>query len=257
MDGGSHRSRKTLVGAATAGVVGVAVLVPLALLTPMGRDRHAGPVGSPPSSSGRSGLPDVARIVCDEGGTHVLTPRIRPQTDGVHFGIDNRTGRQLAFTFRFGEGGGGGDNAMVGKTEIIRAEVPPGRVLVICFDFRGQNPVPKDPSQFAALDVIDEDGIWVSPNPDCAGAGGVSGILDYVSGANGEIGDPIDLTREHFKGLRTTDVIKRAGYPEQESPIIAVIRDGKTIATAEYSAAANGGWLLSVVTRCQDSGLVG
>jgi hypothetical protein len=256
--GGRLRLRRRLtVGALTAACL-AAVATPLVLLIGL-RDtavRHVPLAGSALPSA--SPLPDVARLVCDANGTHVLTPRIRPQLDGVHFGIDNRTGKHLGFIFRFGDRPGGGDNAVVGKSEITRSDVPPGAVMVTCFDYRGQTPVPKNPSEFVGIDVIDEDGIWTSQELDCGQAGRVvTGIRDYIANVKGETGDPVDLTRKHFKGLRSTDVVTRVGYPGQPSAVVAVVREGRTIATAEYDSDGTGGWLLSTVSRCQDSGLIG
>jgi hypothetical protein len=255
--GGRLRLRRRLTAAALAVACVAAVATPLVLLVGL-RDvesRQVPLTGSTPPTV--SPLPDVARVVCDANGTRVLTPRIRPQADGVHFGIDNRTGEHLGFIFRFGDRPGGGDNAAVGRSEISRSDLPPGAVLVTCFDHRGQTPVPKDPSAFARIDVIDEDGIWSSPELDCGDAGWVTGIGDYVAGVKGEAGDPVDLARDHFKGLRSTDVVSRAGYPEQPSAIVAVVRKGRTVATAEYDGDGTGGWVLSTVSRCQDSGLIG
>jgi hypothetical protein len=255
--GGRLRLRRRLtVGVVTAACL-AAVATPLVLLVGL---RDTGSQHVPLTGSTRpsvSLLPDVALVVCDAEGTHVLTPRIRPQLDGVHFGIDNRTGKHLGFIFRFGDRPGGGDNAVVGKSEITRSDVPPGAVMVTCFDHRGQTPVPKNPSEFVGVDVIDEEGIWTSQELDCGEAGGVTGIRDYVAGVKGETGDPVDLTRKHFKGLRSTDVVTRVGYPGQPSAVVAVVREGRTIATAEYDSDGTGGWLLSTVSRCQDSGLIG
>src|SRR5437867_3145659 len=39
-------------------------------------------------------LPDVAEVVCDDSGAHVMTPEAKPQLDGVHFQLDNQTIKQ-------------------------------------------------------------------------------------------------------------------------------------------------------------------
>jgi hypothetical protein len=244
--------------AAAVVLVAGAVVVPLALLSRVGRGAGATPAAAATApSSALDALPDVADVVCDGDGTHVLTPQIRPQPDGVHFRIDNRTGVHLGFEFRFGESGAGGDNAPVGTSEITRSDVPPGDVLVTCWDFRGQPALPKDPDEFVTLAVVDEDGIWTSPNLDCGDAGWVTGTGDYGEGAKGVVGDPVDLAKDHFQGLRATDLVRSVGYPQEEQPVVGVVRDGTTIATAEYLSDGEGGWLLSTVSRCQDSGLIG
>src|SRR5207249_806555 len=86
--------RRRYASSATVGVLVVAGLtLPILLLWSLGSktgDRAPSHVASAP-------LPEVADIVCDQDGAHVVTPQVQPQRDGVHFHLDNRTGEARSF----------------------------------------------------------------------------------------------------------------------------------------------------------------
>jgi hypothetical protein len=83
------------------------------------------------------------------------------------------------------------------------------------------------------------------------------GITDYVSGAKGEVGDPVELSRHHFQGLQAGDVVERAGYPGSAYPKVRVVRAGQVIALVKYRPDESGGWLRDQVSICDGSGLIG
>ncbi|MGH2556623.1 MAG: hypothetical protein ACRDHO_13020 [Actinomycetota bacterium] len=251
-----RQRRKAIAGAAVALVIVGAAVVPLGLLTRLGQD------GRPAADSGASVtgiLPDVARVVCDDDGTHVLTSEVRPKRDGVHFQINNRTEERMSI--RTGHTGGGfGTGAEPGLSELKGPgpsggwPVPPGSVTVRCFRLLEDH---GDKSGQVPFEVIDEEGIYVPAELDCRGGDAVTGSGLIVEGARGETGDPVELTRAHFDGRQNGDVVERAGYPDQSGAVVRVARDGRTIATAEWIDDGHGGWLLSTSSRCQDSGLIG
>lgn len=193
-------------------------------------------------------LPAIVELVCEEEGTRLLTDSVPPQGDGVHFRIDNRTGRDLAFDFP-----GGGENADAGVTNIVLA-IPPGRAEVRC---AGEYLDPPYRSDFVAVEIVDEEGLWVDPEIDCERA--VTGTDGTAPGAGGEEGDPVDLTRRHLADrLREGDIVEVAGYPEADQRIVRVVRDGRTLARVTYvgSEFATGepgeGWFLDETTTCSD-----
>jgi hypothetical protein len=48
--------------------------------------------------------------------------------------------------------------------------------------------------------------------------------------------DPVEEARDYFKeGLKEGDVVEAAGYPKDSDPTERVVRNGKVIATAEFS----------------------
>jgi hypothetical protein len=182
-----------LAGTLVVGLIGLSVV---GIRAALHNDRRISPAGATAAGP----LPDVAQIVCDSTGTQVLTPEIQPQSDGVHFQVDNRTSGQLEFEVQ-GVGGGGGIGMAPGVSEPDlgfvggAAQLAPGTIEVKCYDANapdGGSQVPSVPVQ-----VVDQDGVWVRDTLDCTGA--VSAIeFDRVSDASAQQGDPIDLARAAF-----------------------------------------------------------
>jgi hypothetical protein len=200
------------------------------------------------------------QIVCDGTSIQVLTPQVRPQPDGVHIRMDNRSDRELTVGLRYANGGGGGNGAPPGVFEVADPQggtalpAPPGVTTVTCTDL-SLHGNPDDAPPTATFEIVDEDGIYISTALDCDEQ--VSGIGDYVAGTTGEVGDPVDLARAHFQRLRDTDIVERAGYPESTIPVVRVVRDGQAIATIEYEPDGQGGWLTGTVSRCTDADIRG
>ena len=214
--------------------------------TPNSRDGapRSGGTTEPPVSN-------VALVTCDRAGTHVLTPRVRPQRDGVHFRVDNRLGTAASFSAR-GPGGGMGNGAPPGISEPEGDgqrggwSVAPGAAQVRCLDQRADGGSPG----WQPITVVDPDGLYVSDVIDCNGGGAVTANRDYTSDAAGLQGDPTELARAHFTGVRPTDVARRAGYPEQSATMVSIVRAGRVIATAELERAGAGGWLIGTTNFC-------
>jgi hypothetical protein len=196
--------------------------------------------------SGSAPLPDIAQVICEPSQTRLLTPTVRPQADGVHLSVENNSTREIAFVVDDPGSGGGGFDVPGGAVMDLYS----GRVRVACYD-----PYRDDPSEMAGeeLEIIDENGIWVSPalGPSCKTAS--TGIADSVA-EGGEPGDTIALARGLFagQGLRQNDVVEPAGYPEQTPRIVRVVRDGETIATVAYRSDGAGGWIQDEVTVCTE-----
>lgn len=209
---------------------------------------------SPAPDASASPLPDVVDVVCD-GGTQVLTPQAKPQLDGVHFRVDNRTGSDIVFLVEYPTGGVGAEvHVPPGISELSGPDsgapgwaVPPGTVGVSCRE------LPQEPSPSPTVDfeLVDEDGVWLPTTLSCD-----SITQSFLSRAL-EGPDPIELTRERFDGILETDVVEEAGYPEAASPSVVIIRDGEIIALANFFRAEQGGWLLDNAKYCSDSELSG
>jgi hypothetical protein len=213
---------------------------------------------STPSAKGTSILPDIALVTCEEDAIQMLTPTIRPQSDGVHFRVNNRTNTPLAFSVRYA-GGGGGTHAPPGTSEPTSPEsdasgwmIPPGLVEVTCRDLPGES---TSPGHGASLNIIDEDGVWVSTKLDCAEVTG--NTPDYGSEATAEFGSPVEIARRHFEGLQSTDRVESAGYPDERFPAVRVVRGGRVIAVAEFTPYDSGGWFLTKASFCSGAGLTG
>jgi Tol biopolymer transport system component len=115
-------------------------------------NRRSGPVGSPkPSGQPTPGFierVDVARIQCDADGTHVLTPVVRLQQDGLHVSIDNRSGADILEVRGFASA-----HLTGGENPTKTLAVPAGHVQVGCFTPPYESGIRVD-SAYAPLTVV-------------------------------------------------------------------------------------------------------
>ena len=188
-------------------------------------------------------LPDVARVVCDEDGARVETPSVKPQTDGIHFEIVNNVGSESAIAVSTAGGGGVGFGAAPGtSTQVV--DIEPGALTVTCSDPEAE-PVGGEP-----LEVVDEDGVWVSTRMSCPDR--FSQVVDYAPDARGETSDPLEAARKAVEGygLEPDDVFQHAGYPETEVARVRLVRGGEPLAVVDLIDDSTGKWLVSMVTGC-------
>jgi hypothetical protein len=200
------------------------------------------PDATPRAESESSALPDVARIVCKADGPPLVeTPAVKPQTDGVHLEIVNETGADLTLVLpTMGTGAPAGTSTQV-------VDLGPGEVTVACAapEMLGDVEPPTAP-----LEVVDEDGIWVSTLLTCPEQ--FSSVTDYVVGARGETSDPLEAARKAVEGygLEPDDVFERAGYPDAEVARVRLVRDGEPLAVVDLVDDGTGKWLETMVTGC-------
>jgi hypothetical protein len=201
------------------------------------------PEGSLAPTTGQSVLPDAVQVVCDSNGTSVLTPIVRPQRDGVHLEVQNTTGEDLSFVI----GDSGGDNAPAGSSELIWP-LAPGAVKIGCV----AQSAPGDTRPDGEVTVQDPDGTWIDPGVGCGTV--TLGSMDYVDGATGEQGDPVQIARTRLRDrLHEGDVVQAAGYPAAPDRHVIVVRDGSTVADLTYRLDQAGtGWLEDSESTCPD-----
>ena len=191
----------------------VLLLVAMLGLTACGAGEDADSGSGGPAEAAEpqpTALPDVARVVCDESGARLETSSVRPQPDGIHFEIENETGSERSVAIQNAQGTGSGMGVPAGtSTQIV--DVEPGALTVSCTD------PATEPGAGEALEVVDEDGIWVSTRLDCAEQ--FSQVVDYIQGASGETTDPIEAAKKAVEGfgLEPDDVFERAGYPDTDT----------------------------------------
>jgi len=209
-----------------------------------GEDADSGSGGPAESTEPEpTALPDVARVVCDENGARLETTSVRPQPDGIHFEIVNETGSERSVAIQNAQGTGTGMGVPAGtSTQVV--DVEPGALTVSCTD------PATEPGAGEALEVIDEDGIWVSTRLGCAEQ--FSQVVDYIQGASGETSDPLEAAKKAVEGfgLEPDDVFERAGYPDTDTARVRMVRDGEPIAVVDLVDDGTGKWLLSMVTGC-------
>jgi hypothetical protein len=234
--------RRRVVGSVIALGVAAAFAVPLALLLPL--------EGSDEAPSGSAPPPDVAQVVCEPSGPRVLTPVVRPQLDGVHVRVRNTFDEAVAIGLRAVSGGGQGDGGPPGVFELIFS-VAPGDLVVTCSPGEADH---GDPRWQAPMGVVDPEGIFVPYALECGGKQAMAGIFDYVSGATGPRGDPVEIARDSIEGLSSTDGVERAGYPSErrstDEAIVRVVHEGRVVLTIHYRSDGQGGWLEDTRESC-------
>ena len=185
-------------------------------------------------------------MICDEDGTRVETPAVKPQGDGIHFEIVNNAAGERSFSLTSAEGGGMGLGAPPGTSSQI-VDFGPGPLTVSCTDpaveVEGGKP----------LEIVDEDGIRVPTTLGCPDQ--FSQVVDYVAGAKGETSDPIEAARKAVEGYRleADDVFERAGYPDAETVRVRLVRNGENLAVIDLMDDGTGKWLVGMVTGCSSS----
>jgi hypothetical protein len=191
---------------------------------------------------------DAVRVVCDAGGARLVTPVAAARPDGIHVEVENTTGRPVYVQVTGPDGGSEGSRAAPGVSRFVVA-VAPGELTVTCSPEIAAEPAPAE----LPVEVVDEDGVWVSTRPDCADV--TTETRDYFAEAPGEPGTPVEVVRrtagEFGVTLEEGDTVEPAGYPEQDTgPVVRVVRDEQVVAVFHLVPGAGGGWLVHTVTRC-------
>ncbi len=202
------------------------------------------------STTSALSLAPTAVITCSPSGTSVATPEVAARRDGVHVELRNETGAE-----RLVEVGSGAAAQAEPLPAGMHARVwplPPGEAQVTCYDPAG-DPGEEDAAAAAHLEIVDPDGVWVSTELPCDAVS--TAQLDYVAGAAGLQGDPVEAVRaDSADRLRPGDVVERAGYPDAEDPAtVRIVRDGRVISVLALVRAEDGGWLVSTVSDCGDA----
>lgn len=199
-------------------------------------------------------VPDQALIVCTDEGAEAVTPQVRPQADGIHITIDNRTNKN-EFHLRDAEMSSpnhGGRLEREARNEIVTTFAP-GEMLVGCFEEESAPYSEVVGQGYATLEIVDPEGLWVSPELVCGAPAGLRSE-DMLSATIEEAQLP-DAAREELIGIQSTDELLPAGYPGtgwHQDLVLAVLRDGQTVATIGFWRAE--GWDV-MVTSCPDSGI--
>lgn len=195
---------------------------------------------SGPTQPASSPAPAPAEVVltCSPGGGEISTPTVAAQPDGVHVRVVNTSDTPLVFQWQ-----DGGENAPVGASDHL-ITVAPGDTRIGCADADGNNP------SLVALAVSDPGSVYSATAWTCTARS--TGVLDYAAGSQGVPESQLpDAAREAFKdAIQDGDAIQPAGYPQGDYRSYQLVRDGQTVAQAEFMPDGHDGWLLSTNDRC-------
>lgn len=212
---------------------------------------------------------DEVVIVCGERAPRVEPSVAQPRSDGVHLRIENPSTVEWMLVI---EAGGG---AMVppGELAVVR-EIRPGSTRVGCVgpsepeepelgeDGEGTYyPYPTE-DDWAALEIIDPDGLWVDATLACDSP--IAFHLDYEWDMGegpmrpGEQRHPVELARRDLPHqvpivgeILPGDRVEPAGY-RGISGNVRLVRRGVTIAVISYRSDGQGGWHLGGASYCEE-----
>jgi hypothetical protein len=184
-------------------------------------------------------LPAAVILTCDGETTTLETPQARPQADGVHIVITNTLGRNLALEIR----DGGGMNAMAPRDEVVWPGEP-GIVQLRCLD-------PVDAAipegGYVEVEIVDPEGIYVPAELACGDL--TAWYATFGPDAVG-VPDPVESVRDH-EWVEPGDAVELAGYPESETRLVRVVREGEIVAVLEYTRSGPEEWLETSGNACE------
>jgi hypothetical protein len=83
----------------------------------------------------------------------------------------------------------------------------------------------------------------------------VSATIDYFVDAAGDPGTPVEVVRRRASELGVPleggDVVEPAGGGAGQGALVRVVRDDAVVGLFELEPAADGGWLVTTVMRCE------
>ncbi len=189
----------------------------------------------------RRALPDVARIVCTADGTRLLTPAVRPRSDGVHVILSQESGAPATLDTDQAGGWKPGPKPFV-------VTLPPGSANLGCMTKADWNAHPPRHPAWVTLRVVDQDGRWVDDRP--VGRTCSQSSIDYAPTAAGDPESQLGRDARQALDAGPADEIERAGYSRQRPIEYRLVRDGKVVALARFASTRPGRWLLEGVQKC-------
>jgi hypothetical protein len=175
--------------------------------------------------------------------TEVLTPKVAAHPDGVHIQFDNRLGKGAEYSARGSDVYMTLDSNVAWYVPIPKGKsnqavlLPPGTGKISCS--------PRDvhfESNYASFQIVKGDSGYKSLELECkSGAEPRFRAPAIASGADSKFElisyrDPVEKAREYYKkGLKEGDVVEPAGYPKDPNPTVRVVRNGKVVATIEFT----------------------
>ena len=129
--------------------------------------------------------------------------------------------------------------------------MPPGDILIGCFDNSRDIPYNERTQEFASITVVDPEGLWSAPDLSCEQQPGGRFIDGEVMGVAPVPEDVEGLIRSEVPGIEVDDDLIKPGYPgtEWHGELKHVMRDGESIAAVQvYQQRSR--WEISV-QRCE------
>jgi len=188
------------------------------------------------------GIPTKVELTCRSDGTmSVSSEQVQAQPDGVHLRVLNEYDEPVSV---------GGFDANPGPSSWTFG-VAPGPFALSCWPF-SRHTSGEEPER-VGVEVLDPSRMYVDGEVDCDEAMSIHG--DFAEEARDDGPPPLDVARQAIEGLRDDDVVRVAGYPDQDDASVVVVRDGDVIASFGFARFEGRGWSIGGATVCTDSGL--
>ncbi len=217
----------------------------LVLATVLAGCADPAPAGDAPSSAAPSDATALAVIECGaDGSTTIRTPRVSAQADGVHVRVVSHLDEPASIN-------GWGFDVDSGASRWTLGSRP-GVVQTACWPFSDHG---NEEPATQPIEILDASGLFVDGELDCEGGVSMGWTADYASPPD-EDAPPItpEEARSELRGLRPSDEVRYAGYPEDPDPSIIVVRDGRVIASIGF-ARYDGAWSAGGGQVCDEEGV--
>ncbi len=187
-------------------------------------------------------IPTRLELACHTDGSIGLSADIvQARPDGVHLRVMNEFDEPVSV---------GGFDADPGTSTWTLTDGP-GALAMGCWPFSqhgsGQPPAEQQ------VEIVDPSGMFVDGQTTCGNA--MSGHGDFAEAPADDGPPPLDVARRTIDGLRPDDVVRLAGYPEQDNASVIVIRQGDVIASYGFVRFSDGPWSIAGGTVCSGTGL--
>jgi hypothetical protein len=203
--------------------------------------------GQADDDRGPATAPDLAQLVCGEGGARVLTPRAEARRDGLHLEVTNETAREVHLTLERSPSDAVGTAAPPGPSMHVLT-IGPGAWTATCYGNGGS-------LRTGVLEVV-ETGIWVSTElADCETPESTHGDPPRrIRASEEELAEVARRALDAFVDLEPGYALERAGYPDQVATVFRARSGGRTVATMSFYPDGSGWWVEGDATTCGDPG---
>ena len=167
---------------------------------------------------------------------------MQAQPDGIHLRVVNEYDEPVSV---------GGFDASPGTTKRTLHNAP-GRFKLSCRPLSRHGSGDKPPA--IAIEIVDPSSLFFPGQVDCPDQG-MTGIADYSEPAAEYGPPPLEVARESIHGLRSDDIVRVAGYPEQDNAEVTVTREGRVIASYRFIRFDGRPWIIEGGTVCLGFGL--
>jgi len=188
------------------------------------------------------GVPTHVELNCGANGSMTLSSElVQPQPDGVHLDVVNGYDEPVSVE---------GFDANPGRSTWVLSDGP-GTMGLACWPFSQHGSGTEPPR--TSLEIVDPQGLYVDGTVPCQIES--STIVDYTEEPVDYGPPPRDVARDVIDGLKPDDVLRLAGYPEQDRADFVVVRDGAVVAAYEIVRFDGQPWTIMSGSACQGTGL--